>query len=293
MADKTFGVKVSEEVYEKAKLVIEASGVTTKDWFEKALALYEMNSIKQGSSDYTQDLTELEHHTTRMYELIVNMIQRSVYLKDHAVKEVADKLESKEAIITDLQGQNKTFKDELAEKQELLVSLQEQLEDRNDKLLANQTMLENNQALIDEYKQKNDVLNGLVAEYKAAGDENVELKKQLSEVEAALTARAVTAEQRAESLAKQVADKDAEATKMKTQHEESLQLALDKKDLEREKAVIEVERRYQDEIAQLNAAHNEEIRALYDEIAALRKANDESREKMQAEIDGLRKDSGK
>ena len=76
MADKTFGVKVSEEMYEKAKMVIKSSGVSSKDWFEKAVALYEMNSIKQGSSDYTQDLTELEHHTTRMYELIVNMIQR-------------------------------------------------------------------------------------------------------------------------------------------------------------------------------------------------------------------------
>ncbi|RKJ11765.1 hypothetical protein D7X33_49140, partial [Butyricicoccus sp. 1XD8-22] len=60
--DKTFGVKVSEDMYEKAKQVIEASGVSAKDWFEKAIALYEMNSIKQGSSDYTQDLTELEHH---------------------------------------------------------------------------------------------------------------------------------------------------------------------------------------------------------------------------------------
>ena len=77
--------------------------------------------------------------------------------------------------------------------------------------------------------------------------------------------------------------------KVKQQYEESLQLALEKKDLEREKAVIEIERRYQDEIAQLNAVHNEEIRALYDEIAVLRKANDESREKLQTEIDRLKK----
>lgn len=103
MADKTYGFKVSEELQEKVKLVIDTSSLSAKDWLEHAVALYEMTAIKQGSSDYTQDLTELEHHTTRMYELIVNMIQRSVYLKDHVVKEVADKLESNESIITDLQ----------------------------------------------------------------------------------------------------------------------------------------------------------------------------------------------
>lgn len=113
MADKTFGVKVSEEMYEKAKAVIESSGVSSKDWFEKAVALYELNSIKQGSSDYTQDLSELEHHTTRMYELIVNMIQRSVYLKDHAVKDISDKLESKEAIILEFQQQLAQLKEEI------------------------------------------------------------------------------------------------------------------------------------------------------------------------------------
>ncbi|MDD1504870.1 hypothetical protein PVA17_19205 [Lysinibacillus sp. CNPSo 3705] len=55
--------------------------------------------MKEGSNDYKQDLTELEHHTTRIYELVVNMVQRSVYLKDHAVKEIADILEGKDSII--------------------------------------------------------------------------------------------------------------------------------------------------------------------------------------------------
>jgi hypothetical protein len=38
MSDKTFGVKVSEELYEKVKMMVENSGSTTKDWFEKAVA---------------------------------------------------------------------------------------------------------------------------------------------------------------------------------------------------------------------------------------------------------------
>lgn len=288
MADKTFGVKVSEEMYDRAKMVIESSGVSAKDWFEKALALYELNSIKQGSSDYTQDLTELEHHTTRIYELIVNMIQRSVYLKDHAVKEVADKLESKETIITDLQQQNKNLKDELTQKNVETVNIAKQLKELEDKLEANQTTLENNQALISEYKEKNDVLNGLVAQYKAYGDENAELKRKLTDVESTLLLRATDAEQRAEVLTRLVEEKKIEAEKVKKQHEEDLQMAIERKELERIKATMEIERRYQAEIAELNTTHNEEIRSLYDEVAELRKVNDANREKYQAEIDANR-----
>lgn len=288
MADKTFGVKVSEEIYEKAKLLIDTSGISAKDWFEKVLALYEINSIKEGSSDYTQDLTELEHHTTRIYELIANMIQRSVYLKDHAVKEVTDKLESKEAIITDLQQKVKTFKEELTQKSEETESLQKQLDEAIEKLDANQTTIENSQALIEQYKEKNDVLNGLVAQYKGYGDENKELKQQLHEVESTLTSRATEAEQKVEKLTKLIEEKNAEAENSKKQFEQNLQLTIEKKDLEREKAIIEIERRYQEEIASLNATHNEEIRSLYNEIAELRKVNEENREKFLAEIEELK-----
>ena len=71
------------------------SDLTAKDWIEKAVALYEINSLKDCiSGDYSNSLAELEVHTTRIYTLISNMVARSTYLKDHAVKEVTDKLEA-------------------------------------------------------------------------------------------------------------------------------------------------------------------------------------------------------
>lgn len=119
MADKTLGIKVTEEVYDKAKAIIEMSGLTAKDWLEKAIALYELNSLKEGiSGDYSNDLAELEVHTTRIYALISNMVARSTFLKDHAVKEVTDKLESKESIITELQDKNKSLTEIIRELEE-------------------------------------------------------------------------------------------------------------------------------------------------------------------------------
>ena len=48
MADKTFGVKVSEELHEKVREMIENSGDSVKDWFEKAVALTEIQNIRAG-----------------------------------------------------------------------------------------------------------------------------------------------------------------------------------------------------------------------------------------------------
>lgn len=281
MADKTFGVKVSEEMYEKVREVIESSGTSSKEWFERAIALYEMNAIKQGSSDYTQDLTELEHHTTRMYELIVNMIQRSVHLKEHAVKEVADKLGSKEAIITELQQQNQQFKQEMTAKKEGILAFEEQVKELEEKILANQTMLENNQALISEYKDKNDTLSGLVTKYQGYAEENEALKKtfeiEKTEWMKQSNADKVAFEEKISELSqeKQTVSEEIRVLRLdfeqaKANHERELSILTERKELECEKAVVEAER-----------MHNEEVRKLYDEMAALRKEHEETKEKLQ------------
>lgn len=288
MADKTFGFKVSDELYEKVKTVIETSGITSKDWFERAVALYEMNAIKQGSSDYTQDLTELEHHTTRMYELIANMVERSVHLKDQAVKEVADKLESKESIITDLQQHVKQLKMELSLSQEEVEASVQQAVESEEKLKASQRMLETNQALVSEYKEKNDTLNGLVVKYQAYADENEKLKndfenEKLEMIREAKEERTVLTKQVEELTEKfRTSSEDLrilrqQAEQDKANYEREITVLSERKELEKERAVVE-----------LRSQHNEEVRKLYDEMANLRKMNEDTRERMQTEIEQLK-----
>ena len=277
MADKTLGIKVTEEVYDKAKAVIETSGLTAKDWIEKAVALYELNSLKDGiSGDYSNDLAELEVHTTRIYTLISNMIARSTYLKDHAVKEVTDKLESKESIISELQEQNKSLKaiiNTLEEQQKLAsentLSLEEQL-------TSMQNALNNNQALIHEYKEKNDTLNGLLTKYRDYADDNEHLKTMLATTKDELTARATANEQ----LARQLKEADQLLAKTNEHHQTELSILSDKKDIERDKALVALERANQEQLT----ASNEKIRALYDEIAQLRASYEEQIDMLKLEI---------
>ena len=80
MADRTLGFKVTDEIHERVHMLIEASGLTSKVWLENALAMYEVKALQANTPEYAKNLT------------------------DHAVKDVADKLESKEGIITELQA---------------------------------------------------------------------------------------------------------------------------------------------------------------------------------------------
>lgn len=101
MADKTFGVNVSEEVQEKVQNMILGSDLTAKEWFEKAMALVEVNELKEGASEYTKDLNELEVHTTRIFDLVSNIVKRANYLKENETKGLLEKLENKDTIIAE------------------------------------------------------------------------------------------------------------------------------------------------------------------------------------------------
>lgn len=132
-------------------MLIESSGLTSKEWLENALALYEVKALQANTPDYVKDLTELELHTTRIYELVINMIQQSLYLKDHAVKEVSDKLESKEGIITELQAKLAEVKEKVNQ-----LTLENKQFNEQQKLLQKQldeqkSTIDNGNLLINEY----------------------------------------------------------------------------------------------------------------------------------------------
>lgn len=76
--------------------MISGFNLTSKEWFEKALALVGVNELKVGVSDYTQDLNELEGHMTRIFYLMANMLRRAGYLKANETKGL---LENSDTII--------------------------------------------------------------------------------------------------------------------------------------------------------------------------------------------------
>ncbi|WP_306010512.1 hypothetical protein [Bacillus sp. MMSF_3328] len=281
MADKTFGVKVSDELNDKVRDMIEASGITAKEWFEKAVALTELNAIKQGATDYTQDLSELEVHTNRIYELISNMIQRSIYIKDHAVKEYADKLEQRETIISEYQEKTSVAVEKAKISDEALKVLEKEKEDLSKQIEELRSVNHNNQLLIDEYKEKNDTLSGLVSKYQAFADENEELKKQYATDTERMKSSIQEYKETVHNLQGTVNQLTGQIDSMKRDHDIALERLEERKETEKDRAIIEIERDYQARLLAANEDYNGKLRESYAEITALRNQYEERIEKLQ------------
>lgn len=294
MADRTLGFKVTDEVHERARMLIESSGLTSKEWLENALAMYEVKALQANTPDYAKDLTELELHTTRIYELVINMIQQSLYLKDHAVKDVSDKLESKESIITELQAKLAETKEQvnqlITENKQFAgqqVVLQKQVDEQK-------STIENSNLLINEYKEKNDTLSGLVTKYQGYAEENEALKTtfaaeketlvhQLNEQQEIFSDKIRQLEQTQQQANERVRELETALENAQLNYSRELEIMQERKDLEREKALVEVERTYQAKLQAQNDKYN-------DKIAEMHAENERIRGNYEARLDALVKD---
>lgn len=288
--DKTFGVRLSDEQFDKVKAIIDNSGLSTKEWFEKAVALTETQSLKEGATEYSKDLTELEIHTARIYELISNMVQRSIYIKDNAVKEVADKLQQRESIIGEYQEKARVAGEESKAIKESLAVLKQEKEELSKQLEGQLATLENNQSLIDEYKEKIDTLSSLVNQYKGYAAQNTELKESFAaEKESMATAfneregrllsameelKATTVDQQnnierlTNNLNSTIAANEKEMESIHVNHTNELTQLTKEKDLEKEKAILEVKQEYQEKVQTVHDQYNEKLAALYAKFEA-------------------------
>lgn len=284
LADKTFGVKVNEDLYEKVKLMIESSGISAKEWFEKAVSLTEMNAIKQGATDYSQDISELEIHTTRIYELVANMIQRSIYIKDHAVKEYADKLEQKESIIGEYQSKAVMATEEAKEAKRVTATLEKEKEELSKQLEEVRSVNLNNQLLIDEYKEKNDTLSGLVSKYQSFAEENEELKKKYSVERERFISQVQEITEQTHYQQDEIKELKQQMESLKNNQSIAIERLAERKEYEKDKAVLESERNYQQRLLKANEEYNDKIRDLYDEVSSVRKEYEDRIKELELEI---------
>lgn len=270
MADRTWSVKVSDEFGEKVKQMIEFSGDNAKEWFEKVVAVAEVHHLKEDASDYKEDLTELEVHTTRMYELVANMVRRAAVLKEATERELLGKIEQKDTIIDTFQAKVK----EANEQVEQATSSQKQIEEEKQALLKEMeemsTTHENNQSLIVAYKEKIELLQGQVNEYQAYQEENRSLKEQIEQQAkqhqsqlSELSAQIESKQQELSSLQKEMQTLQKEMQTLEINHQAEMERVTEKKELEKDKALLQLEKEYQAKIQELNEAHHEKLNELY------------------------------
>ncbi len=176
-------------------------------------------------------------------------------------------------------------------KNNTVVVLQEQEKELKEKLKANETTLENNQALIAEYKEKNDTLSGLVAKYQGYAEENEALKatfeaektslvQQLNEQRTASTEQIHQLEQAQQQANERVRELEKNLENAQLNHMRDFEIMQERKDLEREKAILEIERDYQAKLQVQNDKYN-------DKIAEKHVENERIRGNYEARLDAL------
>ncbi|KKE78132.1 hypothetical protein DTX80_17535 [Bacilli bacterium] len=285
MADKTFGVKVSEDLHEKTQLMIESSGLSNKEWFAKAVALVEQNELKEGSPEHKMDLVELETHTTRIYELVANMVQRSNYLKNQTVRELQEKIEEKETTIKEFQEKAKTAIESAEELKENLSQIQQENDELKNNLSEMRLTNENNLDLINEYKEKIDTLSSLVNKYKFYADENETLKQSFSKEKSQLQSQIdELSEGNIENISI-IEDLRKKLEEQERQNNFNADQLKQKMEIEKDKALLENDRKYSEKITQIQNEHTQKIKDMYDEMNNLRKEYGEKIDKLQEKIE--------
>ena len=240
-----------------------------------------------------KDLTELELHTTRIYELVINMIQQSVYLKDHAVKDVSDKLESKEGIITELQAKLAEMKEQVNQLTTENKQFARQQFVLHKQLDEQKSTIDNSNLLINEYKEKNDTLSGLVTKYQGYAEENEALKTTFKTEKASLVQQ-LNAQQTAssdqihqlEQAQQRVRELETALENAQLYYTRELEIIQERKDLEREKALVEVERTYQAKVQAQNDKYN-------DKVAEMHAENERIRGNYESRLEAFNKDNKK
>lgn len=283
MADMqpTFSVKATPELRDKAQELVKASGLTGKQWLDHVITMLEMQSLREGATEYDADLNELEVHTRRIYELITNMVQRSVVLKESAVRELETKLDQQREITADFQTKIKQAIEEKEQANEQLkVSLKEQ-EELASRLEELHKQLNTSTDLIDELKQKNVTLSDLVAKFQGYADENEQLKNALTTNQQKYQSAIEEINIQNNDQQNEINTLQAEIAAMKQQHELALERAIEKKDIDHEKALLQMERNHQKALTDANNEYTQKLKELYEQLANERKAHEQKIEQLQ------------
>lgn len=260
----TISFRVDNEVKEKLNAMI--GNGSSKEWMEKAIALMEIQSVKETSSDFASDLSEVEVHTKRIFEAITNIVTKSQYLKDDAVKTLETALEQQRQLTSDYQVKSKDAQDQQDQAlTDLETARKEQAElvKKVEELRAN---LETNKLLVNEYKEKNDTLNGLVTKFEGYATENEELKKALASEQHSHQAEIDKLTQQNHEQASTIKDIEQQKDRLIEAHEVAVQRLQERLEVEHTKALLETERSHQKALTDANNTYTEKLKGLYDDM---------------------------
>ncbi|WP_068505878.1 hypothetical protein [Paenibacillus kribbensis] len=177
----TKGFKVDVKFKEKLENLFKQSGLPTQEDFLVHMAeLVELNLMREGAAGYTKQITQLEYHSSSIVSLFLAMLET----------EAAERLQLTEKYDEKLTDRGNEIIIQERELSELRNQLKQNTEELNRQIKENTEMMDlveqlrensrKNDLLVENYKEKNDSLNGLLADFKAAAEENKVLTSRMA-----------------------------------------------------------------------------------------------------------------
>lgn len=77
MADAVLSVRIDEELKQKFLVLAQENGINNKELMEVMVSQFELAAIGDGSTQFNQDLEELQRITKRMNDIYINMFERT------------------------------------------------------------------------------------------------------------------------------------------------------------------------------------------------------------------------
>lgn len=262
MADKTMGFKITEEMHDKTKKIIEESGYSAKEWLEKAVALYQVQQMKDRATEFTTDLNELEHHTQRIYTLVANMMERAGYLREQAIVDSTELVKQKDRTIADLQQQ-------VQEKEAAINSISTQYDELNATIDALEAKnkefagtMGDKQALIKSYAEKIAKLEEENAQLKGLRNDMALLKQD--HAHALAEAKKEQKELNAELQKAYQANHDLEhqLQAIEAAHAKDIELVRMQEEAAKNNELVAMSREHQQEVNRLHTMYNERIQTM-------------------------------
>jgi DNA repair exonuclease SbcCD ATPase subunit len=181
---EVFSVKVTGELRERIRALMDGSGMQGKDFMEEVVKLYELQAVKSAMPSVSGDIEELQALTKRMYDIYVGLVERSSTLmkdretsfqaeietKNRTISLIQEKLDKAQAELETLKTEKEPMS-QLKEDRERLRQREKELEaetvnmQKQHDMDLQQAQLEKEKALLELREKHQSNLEHLSTEY--------------------------------------------------------------------------------------------------------------------------------
>lgn len=251
--------RIDDVTAEKFKGISAEIGGNQQETLAKLIEAYEFQAGKAILTEKKADIEQFEKYVTALTRMFMGSLEDNQNITETVRTEFDAMLKSKDSTIQDLQEQlsvakqlkadatekAKTFSDENVDLKKQIEELQNELESRVTSLNAMLSDKEKlNQALTNSYDELKQKADSMQKEHEDFAALRAELENKQSEIK---------------SLTKDKEDAETYAEKMKQQEKESVERCREQMQIAQEKALLEADRKYQDQIQKLKEEKQTEI----------------------------------